>query len=273
MSLSKKGLAWIIPIGNELLIGRIVDTNSAWLARRLTFLGYRVIRIVKVPDDLDEIIEEVKRGLGRAEVVLTTGGLGPTYDDKTLEAIAKATGKSLILNNKALKMVEEFYMKRDLPMTRERIKMAMLPEGSRPIPNDVGAAPGVVIELEDSILASLPGVPAEMKSMFEKTLQPILKTRAPPKKVWECSVEIRGVPESSLAPFLEEMARKYPRSYVKSHPKGHEIKEPILDVRVLSSGEELNEVKKMSEKIIDLIIKEAKRLEGRIASKSCKAPD
>ncbi len=273
MSQDKKGLAWIIPIGNELLIGRIVDTNSAWLARRLTFLGYKVIRIVKVPDDLDEIVEEVRRGLSRAEVILTTGGLGPTYDDKTLEAVAKALERKLVLNEEALKMVESFYKKKNLPMTKERIKMAMLPEGSKPIPNEVGAAPGALIEVEGSILASLPGVPAEMKTMFEKHLQPLLEERAPPRKLWECSIQIKGVPESSLAPFLEEMARKYPKSYIKSHPKGHEIKEPILDVRILSASESLDEAKKLSEKIMNSIEAEAKRLGGEIVSKSCKAPD
>ncbi len=273
LSSSKKGLAWIVPVGNELLIGRIIDTNSAWIARRLTFLGYKVIRVVKVPDDLNEISEEIKRGLERCEVVITTGGLGPTYDDKTLEAVALATNRKLVLNEEALKMVEEFYRRKSLPLTKERTKMAMLPEGSKALRNPVGAAPGVYLEMEDSVIVSLPGVPAEMKSIFEDSVEPLLKLRAPPRRVWECYVEIRGVPESTLAPFLEEIARKNPSSYIKSHPKGHEIKEPILDLRVLTSGDNLEDVKKMAQEIAEKIALEAVKLGGKIASKGCKAPD
>jgi len=270
---TRKGVAWIIPVGNELLIGRIVDTNSAWLARRLTFLGYRVARVVKVPDDVDEASEEIRRAIERAEVVITTGGLGPTYDDRTLEAVAKAVGVDLKLNREALALVEEFYKRKGLPLTRERTKMAMLPEGAKPIPNPVGAAPGSIVEYSGALVISLPGVPREMQAMFDLYVKPILEERAPPRRFWECSLEVRGVPESSLAPKLEEVARRYPSTYIKSHPRGHELEEPVIDVRILASGETLEEAVSIAVEARKKLLEEAKRLGGRVHEGPCKTPD
>ncbi len=265
--------AWILAIGNELLIGRIVDTNSAWLARRLTFLGFRVRRIIKVPDSLEDIVEEMRRGLGRARVIITTGGLGPTYDDKTLEAVAEALGRPLELNPEALKMVEEFYSKKNLPLTPEREKMARLPKGSKPLPNPAGAAPGVLVEHDGVIVVSLPGVPAEMKAIFDNYVVPELKKIAPPMALWECSTVIEGVPESGLAPVLEELARRNPSAYIKSHPKGHEILGPILDVRVLASAPSEEEAKRLAESLSEVIASEAEKLGGKVTERSCGHPD
>lgn len=228
--------AWILSIGNELLIGRIVNTNASWLARMLSLLGFEVTRIITVPDKVDDISEELSRGLRRARVIVTTGGLGPTYDDRTLEAVAKALGVGLELNREALEMVREFYHKKGLKLTPEREKMAMLPIGAKPLPNPAGAAPGVIIEHGDTVVVSLPGVPAEMKAIFEAYVVPLLRGLAPPRHIVECSLVIEGVPESSLAPALKRLAKENPEAYIKSHPKGHEILGPVLDVRVLVSS-------------------------------------
>ena len=268
----KKGLAWIMPIGNELLIGRIVDTNSAWIARRLTFLGYRVYRIVKVPDSLSEIKSELLRALEYSEVIITTGGLGPTYDDITLEAIAATLGRDLVLNDEAYSMVKNFYEQRGMPITPERRKMAMLPEGAKPIPNPVGAAPGALIELHDSIIVALPGVPSEMKAMFTNYVESILSQRAPPRRYWECHIEIAGIPESSLAPLLENIARKHPRSYIKSHPKGHELEGPVIELRILSSGDTEEEAKWEAEVTLNELKKGLGGFRYRIRQEGCGPP-
>ncbi|MEB3816577.1 MAG: nicotinamide mononucleotide deamidase-related protein [Desulfurococcales archaeon] len=265
--------AWIIAIGNELLIGRIVDTNSAWLARRLTFLGFRVRRIVKVPDEISDIVEELRRAIERASVVITTGGLGPTYDDKTLEAVAKATGRELELNDEALRMVAEFYSKKNLPLTPEREKMAKLPRGSKPLPNPVGAAPGVLLELgKDKIIVSLPGVPSEMKAIFDSHVAPRLEALAPPRALWECSLIIEGIPESTLAPIIEEIARRNPTAYIKSHPKGHEVMGPVIDLRVLASAPDESEAKIIAESIIERFYNEVIKLGGKISQRTCGKP-
>jgi len=265
--------AWILAIGNELLIGRIVDTNSAWLARRLTFLGFRVRRIIKVPDDVDDISLELRRAIENAKVVITTGGLGPTYDDKTLEAVAQALGVPLELNENALKMVEKFYSEKGLPLTPERRKMALLPKGAKPISNPVGAAPGVLLEWNDRIIISLPGVPAEMKAIFDDHVAALLQRIAPPRKLWECRVVIKGVPESTLAPVLDDLARRNPEAYIKSHPKGHETRSPILDVRVLASSPVEGKAEEKAEEIAARIVEEARRLGGEVTERSCGRPD
>ncbi len=261
--------AWIITVGNEILIGRIVNTNASWLARRLTLLGFRVERIVTVPDNLDDIAEEVGRSVSRARVTITTGGLGPTYDDMTLEGVARAVGRRLVLNEKALEMVREFYSKRGLPLTDERRKMAMLPEGAEPIPNPVGAAPGSLLRVGDRLIVSLPGVPAEMEEMFKAYVEPVLRSMAPERHIVECGVIIKGVPESSLAPALKRAARKYSGVYLKSHPKGHETLGPILDVRALASAKTREEAEAQARKVLEEIAEAARSLGGETGQIDC----
>jgi len=141
----------MICIGNELLIGKTLNTNANWLAERATALGITVRSITTVRDEIDEIKRAVNHALERKpRFLITTGGLGPTYDDKTLEGLAEALGLRLTVNEKALKMVREKYeayfkegrMDR-AELTPSRIKMAKIPEGAEPLPNPVGTAPGV----------------------------------------------------------------------------------------------------------------------------------
>ena len=117
-----KGFAWIISVGNELLIGRVVNTNAAWLAAKLTYLGYAVRRIVVVPDEENEIVEAFRDAMERSDVVISTGGLGPTPDDITNLAFCKALGVEAEVNEEALRMVREKYESRGYPMTPEREK-------------------------------------------------------------------------------------------------------------------------------------------------------
>jgi nicotinamide-nucleotide amidase len=141
-----KGVAWILSVGNELLIGRVVNTNAAWLASKLTHLGYSVRRVVVVPDEEGDIAEVFREALGRADVVISTGGLGPTPDDITNLAFCKALGVEPVVNQEALRMVKEKYEVRGYPLTREREKMAMMPPGAKPLPNPAGTAPGILYE-------------------------------------------------------------------------------------------------------------------------------
>jgi len=143
----------IICIGNELLIGKILNTNAQWLARYITSLGGRVRRINTVEDDLDEASSALKDSLSRRPTfIITSGGLGPTFDDKTLEAVATALNKPLELDEEALSMVKEKYHQYELStskrieLTPARLKMATLPKGAKPIKNPVGTAPAVIIK-------------------------------------------------------------------------------------------------------------------------------
>lgn len=249
--------AWIITIGNELLIGRIVNTNASWLARELTLRGVKVKRIVTVGDDVDEIAYVVREAITSADIVVTTGGLGPTDDDKTMEAIALALDRPLVLNREALEMVKRFYSEKGYELTPERVKMAYLPAGAIPLPNPVGAAPGAFIVERTARIIVLPGVPREMEAMFQHALD-LLKPILPELCVVEEGIEVRGVPESSLAPLLRQASKLCADCYTKSHPKGHETREPIVEVKVLASAPSCEEARAKAGRVLN----ELKRLLG-----------
>jgi nicotinamide-nucleotide amidase len=229
----------IICVGNELLIGKTLNTNAQWIAKQVTALGVTVKRVTVVADEVDEIADAVRETLGRKpQFVVTTGGLGPTFDDKTLEGIAEALNRQLEINDKALEMVREKYEAyarekgtETVELTPPRIKMATLPEKAEPVPNPVGTAPGVRVYLENTVLLALPGVPSEMKAIFDETVAPLLRQVSGKSGFYERSVYVDGVMESSLAPLIDKVMRDNLGVYVKSHPKGREDK-PHIEVHV-----------------------------------------
>jgi len=216
--------AEIISVGNELLIGHTLDTNSYWIAKRFTRFGWTLLRITVLRDSLAAIKDGVTGALRRKpDLLITLGGLGPTHDDMTLKGIALALDKRLALNPEALAMVKARYSKLEAStgLTRFRRKMATLPEGARPLPNPIGTAPGVSIKVGTTRLVSLPGVPSEMKAIFTGSVIPML--RAPeaeaPKAV---QIGLVGIIESALAPALDRTRKAFPGLYFKSHPRGRE---------------------------------------------------
>lgn len=232
--------AWIMSLGTEVVQGRVLNTNASYLGRRLTLLGFRVVGILSLIDDVDIIARYITVVLrDRPRVIVTTGGLGPTYDDRTLEAVAKALNRKLVLSYDALNMVKRKYEARNMPLTEERIKMAYLPDGSIAIPNPVGTAPGCWIEVENAIMISLPGVPQEMEAMWESWVEPRLRLIGPSVYIAEILMKIVGVPESSLAPIVKGVLREAPAElYIKSHPKGEELGKPVIELYIMCSSRE-----------------------------------
>jgi molybdenum cofactor synthesis domain-containing protein len=220
----------ILCVGNELLIGKIVNTNATWLAQRVTSLGCEVSTITVVGDNLPDI----ERGLMKAletkpDLLITTGGLGPTYDDKTLEGISEALDQQFKVNEKALEMVREKYEQyhqegriSQVLLTPARKKMATFPEKAIPLPNPVGTAPGVKLVEDDSIVICLPGVPSEMKAIFDKSIAPMIRDKTEGKHFYEKTFRVEGIGESAMAPHIEKATKENPHVYVKSHPKGEE---------------------------------------------------
>jgi len=216
--------AEIISVGNELLIGHTLDTNSHWIAKRFTRFGWTLQRITVLRDSLAAIKDGVTGALGRKpDLLITLGGLGPTHDDMTLNGIALALNKRLVLNPEAFAMVKARYnaLEASTGLTRFRRKMATLPEGAEPLLNPIGTAPGVTIKVGMTRLVSLPGVPTEMKEIFTGSVIPILKDSngEAPKEV---SIGMVGIIESALAPALDRTRRVFPGLYFKSHPRGRE---------------------------------------------------
>lgn len=250
--------AWVISIGNELLIGRVVNTNAAWLAKKLTYLGYRVARIVVVPDDEEEIASALREALSKADLVVTTGGLGPTPDDVTNFAAAKALGVEAVLDEAARRWVEEKYRRRGYATTPERLKMAYIPKGARPLYNSAGVAPGIWAEQGGRILLILPGVPREMEAIFEEQAEPLLKERGPRLCFAEDSFSLRGIPEADLAPIIREALKIDGRIYVKSHPKGHEVGAPLEEIHIYGSADTCEEARGLVNKAKEFLISELK---------------
>jgi len=222
--------AEIINVGNELLDGRTLNTNLQWLCGRLSRLGYIVERATIVRDDVDDISSCVREVLKRGpRWLLISGGLGPTHDDKTLEGVARALGVRLRLNRLAVDMLRRRYEEMKsmgliatVELTRERLKMARIPTGSKPLSNRAGTAPGVLIEARSTRVVCLPGVPRELEDIFENHITPIMLTESAGRSYITESLSVKGVFESYLAPILVETMKRYPGVYLKSNPKGIE---------------------------------------------------
>lgn len=172
--------AEIIAIGTELTCGSKLDTNSQWLSRELESLGWTVTRHTTLADEMPSIVEELRAAAQRAEVVLITGGLGPTLDDLTREAMAEAFDQQLVRDPDSLRQIEAIFTARGRTMSERNQRQADRPEHAESIPNSCGTAPGVLMRVRTvkenhvCFLAAMPGVPAEMKPMFEKNVRPHL---------------------------------------------------------------------------------------------------
>lgn len=171
--------AEIVAVGTEILLGGLVDTNTSWLSRRLAALGVAVYRHTTVGDNRERLVAALSEAAARADLVVCTGGLGPTSDDLTHEALGQATGRKMVEYPQARRhvaeMFERFTGRRPPPLA---YKQALFPEGSTLVANPVGTAMGALLELEGTLFATLPGVPSEMKRMFEETLEPLIRKRS-----------------------------------------------------------------------------------------------
>ncbi len=242
-----------------MLTGRTVNTNASWIACQLTSKGVPVSRITSVDDRVVEISAAVSEALARRpSIIIITGGLGPTYDDLTSDGLSSALRLPLVSNAEALDLISSKYASIGLPLTPARLKMAVLPEGARPIPNPLGTAPGIVASSGRTTIFALPGVPDEMRAMF---LQAVLPAAASDGGALfgERSLMLEGIPESSLSPLIDEWRKDNPGAYIKSHPRGRESI-PTLEIRISASGGNggaLNSLLDRAERSFETIIKGA----------------
>ena len=215
----------ILVIGNEILIGKTQDTNSNWLAKRIAKYGHRLKRITAIEDDIQIISTTLQIILDRKpDILITTGGLGPTFDDMTLAGVAKGLNRELELNQHAYKSIKKAYeyaYKRGIlkleGMTKEREKMSYLPQGAIPLPNIRGTAPGVKLTEENTTIFILPGVPSEMKAIFQNVIKAILKEKR--GKFLERGLFFMGIGESQIAPYITKLEEKYSQLWIKTHPR------------------------------------------------------
>jgi molybdenum cofactor synthesis domain-containing protein len=248
----------IICVGNELLMGSTVNTNASWLSQKIYKLGCVTARHTVVGDDVDSIAEAVREALKRrTDLLIVTGGLGPTYDDKTLKGVAKALRRKLEVNKEALKQVEAKYRElaergviAKFELTPSRVKIATLPSKSIPIRNPVGIAPAVIINYKTSKIICLPGVPAEVKAIFTESVAPIIKQMVGDLFVAEGCLEVKSLPESSIAPILDKVVERRRGVYVKSHPRGFEGSEPKLEIYISVTKPSKAEAEAVKEEVL-----------------------
>ncbi|MFQ5806596.1 MAG: competence/damage-inducible protein A, partial [Phycisphaerae bacterium] len=197
--------AWIISIGTELTLGQSVDTNAAWLAEQLAGQGIRCERHVTVPDDLTLIRDVLRQAADVCDLIVVTGGLGPTDDDLTREALAEAAGLPLETDAASLEQIRAFFARRGREMPEPNQVQARIPRGARPIVNSCGTAPGICAELNGTPCYVLPGVPFEMKAMFRHAVLPDVQAAAAGRILRGRRLQCFGMSESEISERLRDL--------------------------------------------------------------------
>jgi nicotinamide-nucleotide amidase len=198
-------LAEIITIGDEILIGQTVDTNSAWLGEHLNTYGIEVIQITSINDKKESIVAAIKSAENRADIILITGGLGPTKDDITKKVLADYFGASLIMHEGTLQRIKHIFESRGRSLIQANIDQALVPDSCEVIPNTKGTAPGMYFEKNGNIYVSMPGVPYEMKAMMENVVFEKLNKQGDNYAIVHKTITVVGVPESHLAQIIESV--------------------------------------------------------------------
>ena len=200
----------IITIGDELLIGQVDDTNGSWIAGELNMLGIEVNRILSIGDDHAQIVQTLERSCGYSDLVIITGGLGPTKDDITKNAFAEFLNTSLVLDNNVLDNVKRIIHSKGGQMNDLNKGQALIPEASTVIQNPIGTAPVLWMEKCNTAFISFPGVPFEMKELMQRKILPEIKRYFKTPAIVHRTVLTTGFPEAHLAEYLEEWEKQLP---------------------------------------------------------------
>ena len=195
----------ILTIGSELTSGATLNTNAAHLARRLGEVGLPCQHLTTVGDERVDLLETLRHILTRADVLVTTGGLGPTFDDITMEVIAEATGLPLVYVPTAASTIRRFYTRRHRRLQRAALRQAYLPQGTIPFPNPIGTAPGMWLQLPGILIVALPGVPGEMRAILDRHVLPRLKRLPGTRATEHRTLRTVGVVELSIQAALRKI--------------------------------------------------------------------
>ena len=240
--------AEIICVGTEILLGNIVNTNAAYLAEKLAGSGLDCYYQTVVGDNAERLAGVLKCAMERSDVILLSGGLGPTEDDLTKETVAEVCGKNLSVDDHSMERIAEFFAVRDIQPTENNWKQAMVPEGAKVLDNDNGTAPGIILETEKNRIVLLPGPPAELVPMFEQQVLPYLDTLTP-GVICSQMVKLCGVPESQVEDTLKDLIDGQTNPTIATYAKTGEV-----HIRVTASGEDT----KAAGKAIKPVVKELK---------------
>jgi nicotinamide-nucleotide amidase len=228
--------AEIITIGDEILIGQIVDTNSGWVARELNLAGIGVNRMISISDNNDEIYKSLDDSFSKVDLILMTGGLGPTRDDITKQTLAEYFGTTLQINEDVLLHIEKLLSGKSIGMNALNRKQAELPVNCKVIHNACGTAPGMWFEKNGKVLVSMPGVPFEMIMMMENEILPRIKSHFNTPAICHKTILVHGIAESTLALKISDWETALP-SYMKL---AYLPSPGIIRLRLSASGNEGN---------------------------------
>lgn len=228
--------AEIIAIGSELLLGATIDTNSAYLGQQLAHMGIMLRRVTLVGDDLAHIVAAVRQAHERSELVICTGGLGPTEDDRTREAVAQALGCPLEFRQELFDQVAARFAAMQYPMSATNRVQAYVPEGARAIANPHGTAPSFLVETADGVVVVLPGVPAEMRAIFEASIVPYLRNeRGAYGTLMVRTLTVAGMGESALGERIADLMQ------TDNPAVGTSAKQGVIGVRIAARAESSEE--------------------------------
>lgn len=234
----------IISVGTEILLGNIVNTNAAYLAEKCAGLGLSCYYQDVVGDNEERLMEVLKTALSRADILLLSGGLGPTQDDLTKETAAKALGKQLYLHEPSKEAIAAYFQKKGMEITDNNWKQAMVPEGCIVIDNPNGTAPGIIMEEQGKHVVLMPGPPNEMIPMFENAVMPYLNTLEP-GIIYSQTIKICGIGESKVESMIEDLIAAQVNPTIATYAKTGEV-----HLRVTAKAENEKEAKKLVKPVV-----------------------
>jgi len=245
--------AEIITIGDELLIGQTVDTNSAWMGAELSLAGVRVNRITSISDNREEIISALDESIARADIILITGGLGPTSDDITKETLCSFFEGTMTLSEEVLNDISDRLRRRNYPMNENNRRQAMVPDTCTVLRNATGTAPGMLFRRDGKTVISMPGVPNEMKYIMKEHVLPMLYRMAAGSVIIHKNIMTFGTFEALLAERLSTFEKEMPGRIKLAYLPA----QGIIKLRLTAAGDNYNEVK-------DMVDRQVRKLYGII---------
>ncbi len=252
--------AVILSIGDEILIGRTLDTNSHLISKKLNDVGIVVKRISALSDDPKDIKQSFFNAIVDADIIISTGGLGPTEDDRTKDVLCELFDSKLIVNEQVLNRIQHFLSLRGRKMNKNNYEQAMVPDSAKILFNNLGSAPGLMFENDDKTILALPGVPFEMEELLKKTVLPILKEKYNLQGILHKYVMVSGIPEAFLAEKLADWESKLPESVKLAYLPGAGIIYLRFSVyKKTKESEEilLTEIEKLESLIPEYIIEQS----------------
>lgn len=245
--------AEIITIGDEILIGQIVDTNSAWMAKELNAIGIDVSKITSISDQKEDIISSLEQAMNRVSLVLITGGLGPTNDDITKKTLSDFFGMKLVQNDSLYEKIKERLAAFNIPMNRFNEEQALVPDQAKIITNNYGTAPCMWFDKKDKVVISMPGVPFEMKGIMKTEILSDLTEHFSTPEILHQTVMVQGIGESVLAEMLEDWEANLPQCVKLAY-----LPSPgVIRLRMSLNGENRKElesvVKEQLAKLVEIL--------------------